>query len=79
MCFNLSNYYPLGLYSGIFFMYIKCQSNKSRKTTIVFYALYLLYALSTATVVCDLVIIILQVSKNSISKDDIFLISCAVS
>ena len=72
MRFNLSNYYSLGLYSGIFFMYLKCQSNKSRKATIVFYALYLLYVLSTATVVCDLVIIILQVSNNSISKDNFF-------
>ena len=41
--YNLSNYYSQRLYSGIFFMYLKCQSNKSRKATIVFYALYVLY------------------------------------
>ena len=63
----------LGLYSGIFAMFLKYQSNKSTggKQTIVFYALCLLYILSTFTVVCDLVVIILQieVSYISISKN----------
>ena len=51
-------------------MYLKYQSNKSRKATIVFYALCVLYVLSTATVVSDLLIIALQleVSKNSSCK-----------
>ena len=49
-----------GLYSGIFVMYLKCQSDKSRKATIVFYALCLLHVLSTATVVSDLVISAIQ-------------------
>ena len=42
-------------------MYLKCQSDKSRKATIVFYALCLLHILSTATVVSDLVVITIQV------------------
>ena len=42
-------------------MYLKCQSDKFRKATIVFYALCLLYILSTATVVSDLVVITIQV------------------
>ena len=54
-------------------MFLKYQSNKSTggKQTIVFYALCLLYILSTFTVVCDLVVIILQieVSYISISKN----------
>ena len=49
-----------GLYSGIFVMYLKCQSDKSRKATIVFYALCLLHILSTGTVVSDLVVITIQ-------------------
>ena len=82
MCFKL---YPfqsspitlpdVGIYSGIFALYLKFQLNKSRKRTIVFYALCLLYVLSTATIVCDFVVIILQieVSNNSICKNIIFL------
>ena len=66
----------LGLYSGIFAMFLKCQLNKStgRRPTIVFYALCLLYILSTFTVVCDLVVVILQleVSHISISKISLF-------
>ena len=55
-------------------MYLKCQSKKSRKATTVFYALCILYVLSTATVVSDLVIIALQieVSNDSICKNVIF-------
>ena len=68
----------LGLYSGIFAMYLKFQSNKFRKATIVFYALCLLYVLSTATICSDLGIMMLQllketeVSNHSISKVIIF-------
>ena len=40
--------------------------------TILFYALCLLYVLSTATLVSDLVAIILQVSNNLIRKIIIF-------
>ena len=56
----------LGLYSGIFAIYLKCQSKKSRKPTIVFYALCLLYILSTFTVVFDLVAITLQLEVSNI-------------
>ena len=58
----------LGLYSGIFAMYLKCQSNNSSKPTILFYALCLLYVLSTFSIVSDLVFVTLQleVSNNSI-------------
>ena len=47
-------------------MYLNCQSNKFRKPTIVFYALCLLYLLSTFTVVRDLVIITLQLVVGNI-------------
>ena len=55
----------LGVYSGIFAIYLQCASKDSRTTTIVFYALCLLYFLSTATVVGDLVEYIIMVSDNS--------------
>ena len=70
----------LGLYFGIFAMYLECQSNKStgRTATIVFYAICLLYVLSTVNFVSDLVILtILEVSSNSIcSKNIIFYQLC---
>ena len=75
----------LGLYSGLFAVYLKCQSNKStgRTASIVFYAICLLYGLSTVNFVSDLAAVILevlQVSNNIIcSKDIIFFISCAVA
>ena len=57
----------LGIYSGIFDIYLQC-----RTTTIIFYAPCLLYVLSTATVVCDLLVAIIHVSNNSICKYTIF-------
>ena len=57
-------------------MYLQCQSNKSsgRTTTIVFYAICLLYLLSTVSFISDLVALILEVSIISIcSKNIIFL------
>ena len=68
----------LGLYSGIFAMYLQCSSNKSGTANIVSYALCLLYVLSTATVVFDVVSIIVYVSNNPFSEKIIFFISCAV-
>jgi len=57
-----------GLYSGIFVLYFQFQSNKSESTgrtaTIVFYAVCLLYVLSTVDFVCDLVALVLEVSAN---------------
>ena len=68
----------LGIYSGIFAIYFKLRftSKDSRKTTIVFYALCLLYLLSTATVVSDLVnnLSDSDVSNNSICKNIIYLL-----
>ena len=61
-------------------MYLHCSSNKSTTTIILFYALCLLYALSSAIVVSDLVgTIILQVSNNPICKNINPSISCAVA
>ena len=60
----------LGIYSGIFAIYL---SKESRKTSIVFCALCLLYVLSTACVVSDLLVYLIQVSNSSISKYIIFL------
>jgi hypothetical protein len=59
----------LGLYSGIFAMYLQRSTNKSKTAIVVFYALCLLYVLSTATVISDLVAIVLEVSINSIYKN----------
>jgi hypothetical protein len=70
----------LGLYSGIFAMYLRCPSNESRSrtATIIFYALCLLYVLCTVSAVVDLLSLILEkVSNNSICKNIIFFISCA--
>ena len=66
----------LGIYSGIFAIYFKLQcvlvSKESRKTSIIFYALCLLYVLSIASVACDLLEFVIQVSNNSICKSIIF-------
>ena len=63
----------LGIYSGIFVLYLQCRSPESRKANIVFYALSLQYILSTANVVVDLLNFTLSVSNNSISKNITFL------
>ena len=68
----------IGLYSGIFAMYLRCSLTKSKTATILFYALCLLYVLSTATIASDIVSLILRVSNNPICKNIIFYISCAV-
>ena len=69
----------LGLYSGIFAMYLQCPSKKSRTATILFYAVCLLYVLSTATFAGDLAALIFYVSNNPISKNSFLYISCAVA
>jgi hypothetical protein len=66
----------LGFYSGIFAMYLQRPPNQStgRTANILFYALCLLYVLSTITFVVDLVTNVLeQVSNNPICKNIIFL------
>jgi hypothetical protein len=70
---NKSKLFPgLGLYSGIFALYLQCSSKKYGTATILFYALCLLYVLSTVTFIGDLVTLILEVSNNSICKNIIF-------
>ena len=49
-------------------MYLQCPLKESRTAIIVFYVLCLLYVLSMASVVSDLLGIILEVSNNSMYK-----------
>ena len=62
----------LGIYSGIFVMYLQCSSrdseSRARTAKIIFYLLCLLYVLSMATVVGDILNFIFPVfvSNNSI-------------
>ena len=66
----------LGIYSAIFVIYLHCVlSKESRTTTIIFYALCLLYVLTTATIACDLLNYVIGVSTNSFSKYINFFIS----
>ena len=72
-------FHGLGLYAGIFVVYLQSQSDKStgRTATIVLYAICLLYILSTVSFISDLaaatVVLEPEVSNNSIcSKDIIF-------
>jgi hypothetical protein len=58
----------IGIYSGIFALYLQCPLKESRPAIIVFYVLCLLYVLSMASVVSDLLASILEVSNNSICK-----------
>jgi hypothetical protein len=58
----------LGVYTGIFALYLQCPLKESRTAMIVFYVLCLLYALSIATVAMDLLEGVLEVSNNSIRK-----------
>ena len=62
----------LGIYSGIFAIYLQHSSKESRTATIIFYALCLLYVLSAATVVSDLLSYTIEVSNNSICNSSIF-------
>ena len=55
-------------------MHLQCPLKESRTATIVFYVLCLLYVLSLATAVNDLLNIMLQVSNNSICKIVIMLL-----
>ena len=63
----------LGIYSGIFAIYLHCARKESRETTTIVYALCLLFVLSTGVVIGDLLQYIFEVSNNSISKNIIFL------
>ena len=68
----------LGLYSGIFAMYLQYWQSTKSGTAIFFYAVCLLYVLSTASLLSDIATLILLVSNNSICKYTfLFFISCA--
>jgi hypothetical protein len=60
----------LGIYSGIFALYLQCSLKESRTAIFIFYVLCLLYALSMATVVFDVLnfVYVIKVSNNSICK-----------
>ena len=70
-----SNYSPgLGLYSGIFALYLQCPSKKSNTATILFYSLCFLYVLSAVNFVSDFLTPIFEVSSNNfICKNIIYL------
>ena len=57
-----------GLYSGIFAIYLQCPKKDSRTAMIVFNVLCLLYLLSTATVVCDLLYITFVIYSDVSNK-----------
>ena len=65
---EVQSFLGLGIYSGIFAMYLQCPLKESRTAIIVFYVLCLLYVLSMASFVCDILQNILEVSNNSICK-----------
>ena len=72
LCFNwylakkkVQLFSGLGIYSAIFAIYLQWASKESR-TTIIFYALCLLYFLTTATFVIDLLFYTIGVSNISI-------------
>jgi hypothetical protein len=73
---QLELFLGLGIYSGIFAIYLQCPSKQSRTAIIVFYVLCLLYVLSMASIASDTIGGILQVqnvvSNNSICKIIIF-------
>ena len=68
-----------GLYSGIFIIYLHNQLNnlnRDSRRAIIFYALCILYVLSTVTFLADFVQLIFDVSNNSICKNIIFYQLC---
>ena len=64
-------HFPIpGLYSGIFAIYLQhCASQQSadRAKNILFYALWMLYALTTATIIIDIVEVFFN---DAVSVDD---------
>ena len=62
----------LGIYSGIFAIYLQSPSKESRTATVVFCVLCLLYFLSTASVISDLIAYTIEVSNNSTICENIF-------
>ena len=70
----------LGVYSGIFAIYLQYPSNESRTRTanVIFYTICLLYVFCAAAVVNDSISFTFEVSNKFICKNIIFIISCAV-
>ena len=68
----------LGIYCGIFAIYLQCPSkdSRSRSANLIFYVLCLLYFLCFSTFVLDLTSFVLEVSDNSICKSIIFYQFC---
>jgi hypothetical protein len=69
----------LGIYSGIFAMYLQCPSKESRTAIFVFYVLCLLYVLSMTDVASDLLQNILDVSDNSICKIQVIIMQMCIA
>ena len=78
---NVQLFPGLGVYSGIFAIYLQYPSNvsKTRTANVIFYILCLLYFFCAATVVSDLLTFVLGVSNNPICMNIVFIISWAVS
>ena len=70
------NYTPgLGIYSAMFAMYLQYEGSKKptdKRTTIVFYSLCTLYALSSAVFTIDIAETVLLVSKISVRDHNLF-------
>jgi hypothetical protein len=64
---KMSDYSLIGIYSGMFIMYLQCTLalKISKETNIVLCALCLLYALSTIIFLADFVYLLLDVSNNN--------------
>jgi len=58
-----------GLYTGIFVIYLKCSSSTG-STNIIFYSLSILYVLSAATLVSDLVTLIIESRIRALPLQD---------
>ena len=75
---NVQLFLDLGVYSGIFTIYLQCTSNESRTRTanVVFYIICLLYVLCATAVVSDLIAFIIEVdvSYKLICKNIILII-----
>jgi hypothetical protein len=69
----------LGIYSGIFVMYLQCPLKESRTAIIVLYVLCLLYVISVVDFATDLLESILEVSNNSICNIRLSLCRCTIA
>ena len=61
----------LGIYSGVFAIYLHCsltrKESKTTTMTVVFYALCILFVLSTVTVISDLLLGTIDINNGSVS------------